>query len=148
MCKKWKMHQFFFSSDFDEFFFGNDSDDFKKKKFLLLRKEKCHDFLLIWRWARTCSHESPQSKSMWGPGAQPRWGVWGGQSPPHKNGRKKNFDNNFCLFFKVHFFSFKIVWFVPKNFKNWNRTKKKISHIFPRFSKKLLTFSQKVKFPS
>ena len=35
-----------------------------KKSFYPKEKNKCWYFLLICRWARTCSHESPQSKSM------------------------------------------------------------------------------------
>ena len=53
----------------------NQVSDFSDFYFLSYTEKHCNRQFFECRWARTCPDWSPQSKSMRGAGAQPRWGI-------------------------------------------------------------------------
>ena len=96
-------------------------------------EKKVSTFKLICRWARTCSHESPQSKIIRGLGAKPLVG----DDAFHKKYIywKKKFDKIY-FFLKVIFYSPEIVYFIPNNFFiEIGRKKKFWSSFFMIFEK-------------
>ena len=114
----------FFLSDFDEICFWYDSDDLKKKKFLLLRKKICWDFLLICRWVRTGSHDSPQLEMIRGLGAEPPVGDVRGEIPLSLK--------NFWIRVSPECTT-KVKYKIDHNSKTKNRTKKKLWNSKIRF---------------